>query len=188
MTAPILSDIPAIMTAGDSFAWKKTLSDYPADDGWILTYSLVNASGQIKFNAVANGAAHAVALLIATTAAWDAGVYRYQATVKKADQRKVVDSGTVEILADFETATAGLDARPHCFIMRDSLQALFEGKATSDQLSLSINNRSISLLSPSEVIEWLDYYRAQCVAYDRSERTRQGKPTGQQVKARFVRS
>jgi hypothetical protein len=188
MPTTTLSDIPDKITAGDSVAWEKSFSDYPANDGWSLSYVLVNADGQITITASASGLAHLVDLASADTLGWVAGDYRYQAYVTKATERYTVDSGGVEIAANFSAATTGLDARPHCFIMRDALRAMSQDKASEDQLSLSINNRSISFLSPVEVRDWLGYYEDLCVRHERKERAEQGKPTGQQVKTRFVGS
>jgi hypothetical protein len=190
MATVILSDIPEKITAGDSIAWKKTLADYPANDGWVLSYALTKTGEQITFNASADGADHLVELDTTDTTAWAAGQYSFQAYATKAatTERKTVDQGIIEIIANLAAEAGGLDARPHCFIMRDALQALSEGKATTDQLSLSINNRSISMLSPSEVREWLATYETLCVNHMRQLRADRGKPTGQQVKARFVGS
>jgi hypothetical protein len=82
--------------------------------------------------------------------------------------------------------TTGFDDRPHCFVMRDALRALSEGKATSDQISLSINNRSIAKLSPTEVRDWLIHYEQLCETYLASERIDRGKPSGRKFKTRFT--
>jgi hypothetical protein len=182
----ILSDIPFEITAGDSVTWDKSFSNYPADDGWVISYALVKGDNQITFNGGASGAVHRVALGATDTNGWDAGVYSYQVKLTKGDDKVTVESGTVTIVADYSAATAGLDARTHFFKMRDALRALSEGKATDDQLSLSINNRSISKMAPSEVLEWLNHYEALCMNEMRKERARRGKSTGQIVKARFT--
>ena len=188
MATVYLSDIPEKITAGDSAAWKKSFSDYPANDGWVLSYALTKAGTQITFNASADGSNHLVDLDATTTAAWADGQYSFQAYVTKAPERITVDQGIIEIIANLAAASGGLDARPHCFKMRDGLKAMSEGKATIDQLSLSINNRSISTYSPSEVRQWLATYERLCVNHVRQLRADRGKSTGQQVKTRFVRS
>ena len=45
MPTTALDDIHEQIIAGDSFAWKKCLSDYPASAGWVLSYALVKSSG-----------------------------------------------------------------------------------------------------------------------------------------------
>jgi hypothetical protein len=45
MPTAVLDDIPDQITAGNAFAWKKCLSDYPASAGWVLSYALVKSSG-----------------------------------------------------------------------------------------------------------------------------------------------
>ena len=42
--------------AGDTLAFTKTLADYPADDAWVLSYTLINGTHKITFAATASGA------------------------------------------------------------------------------------------------------------------------------------
>jgi hypothetical protein len=187
MATIILDDIPEKIHAGDSIAWKKSLSDFPADDSWILSYYFTKSDLQITFNASADGSDHLVDLDNTETTSWQAGEYSYQALAIKGTETKTIDEGIIEILPNLAAASSGLEARPHIFIMREALRAMVQGKATKDQLSLSINNRSISTYSPSEVRQWLDNYEMQCVAYRRKWRAQRGKPTGGQIKSRFER-
>lgn len=187
MATIILGDIPEKISAGDSIAWKKSLSNFAADDGWQLTYALTTTDNQITFNASADGADHLVELDNTDTADWQPGTYMFQAIAVKGTETQTIDRGMVEILPDLMAATSG-SALPHCFVMRDALRATSEGKATVDQLSLSINNRSISSYSPSEVREWLKDYEIQCIEYERRLRAERGKPTGRQIKSKFARA
>ena len=61
---------PARVTAGDTIAWTKTLSDYPASAGWVLAYTLINAGAKITITAAASGDDHAVTVLAATSAGY----------------------------------------------------------------------------------------------------------------------
>ncbi|HJN90715.1 MAG TPA: hypothetical protein QGG93_10315 [Verrucomicrobiota bacterium] len=59
---------PEKLTAGVTWKWKKTLSDYPASE-WTLTYYLR------KDGATADGDTHLVTVAASTTSGYAAGVY-----------------------------------------------------------------------------------------------------------------
>lgn len=181
----VLGDIPREITAGNSISWEFALSDYPASS-WTLTYSLLNANDQITITGTSSGDSHLVELPAATTAAYNPGVYKWQAYVTNGSERYPVGTGTIEILANFATATElGLDTRTHARKVLDSLEALIEGKASKDQLSYSIAGRSISRLSPGELIEWRDYYKREVAKEIRLEKRKRGKRTGSRILTRF---
>lgn len=183
----VLSDIPEKFAAGDSLSWKKSLGDYLASDGWVLTYALVNSSALIEITGTASGDDHLIELSAATTAAYTAGEYKYQAYATSAalSERYKVDEGTVTIRPNFATQSTGYDDRTHVKKVLDALEAVILGKASKDQLSYSIAGRSISRLSPSEILEFYNEYRERYAREQRIERRRRGKATGGQIKARF---
>ena len=39
---------PASLQAGDTLRWQRTLPDYPASEGWVLSYRLINAQGKLE--------------------------------------------------------------------------------------------------------------------------------------------
>ena len=49
MSAPIPYTEPARIVAGDTAKWIKTLADYSAADGWVLSYTLVTAANRYTF-------------------------------------------------------------------------------------------------------------------------------------------
>ena len=65
-TMAIVTTEPTSITAGDSVAWTRSLSDYPASAGWSLAYTLINAAAKITINASAAGDDHAVSVSAAT--------------------------------------------------------------------------------------------------------------------------
>ena len=86
MIVAIPTTEPSSIKAGMTVKWKRTLSDYPATL-WTLTYVLFKAGTQIKFNASADGTDHSVTLAKATTAAYTAGNYTWQAYVDDGSER-----------------------------------------------------------------------------------------------------
>lgn len=109
--ATIPSTEPSFVRAGDTVAWTRTLDDYPAS-AWTLKYRLINAAGKIDITAVADGDTHSVSVAAATTAAWTAGVYAWQAYVEGGtSERYTVGTGTVTVQPDLAAEAAGFEAR-----------------------------------------------------------------------------
>ncbi len=183
----VLTDIPAKIVAGDSLSWTKSLGDYLASSGWVLTYALVKDGKLIEITGSADGDDHLIELAAATTADYTAGEYKYQAYATSAalSERYKVDEGSVEVRPNFATQATGYDDRTHVKKVLDALEAVILGKASKDQLSYSIAGRSIGRLSPTEIIEWRNEYRALYVREQHKERRARGKATGAQVKVRF---
>ena len=178
--AEIASTVPLSFRAGDRVQWKQSFSDFPASS-FDLSYFLVNESNQIKIDASADGDDFLISVPATTTAGFNAGIYSFIARVDDgAGDIETVDVGKIEILPDFEAATTGFDDRSHVKKVLDALEATILGKASLDQLSYSIAGRSISRLSPSELIEWRDQYRKE---YLRLERLAgRGRPSTIQVR------
>lgn len=173
---------PIRIAAGDTFTWKRSFPNYPASGGWTLTYALVNSSALIEITASADDDDFLVSIAAATTAVYTAGTYDWQAYVTKDLKRYQVDSGVMEILPNFAAAESGLDARSHVKKVLDALEAMIEGKASQDQLSYAIGGRSISKLSPQEVIDWRDAYAQM---YQRELRKLHGQGERRTVKVKF---
>lgn len=178
-----MSDIPEnepiSFVAGDLVQWTKSHSDYPASAGWALTYYLVKSGVQETIVAEASGDDFLLTITAEDSAAYAAGVYAYQAQVVKTDEAYTLYSGAIEVLPGFAAQTTGYDNRSHVKKTLDALEAIIEGKASKDQLSYAIAGRSISRMSPGELLDWRDAYTAE---YNRElRRAGRKKPQGIQV-------
>ena len=190
MTATIPSIEPEFITAGDTLKFTKSLPDYVAPT-WVLTYALVKDAVQIAITASDNGDDdHLVNVAPATTAAWTTGVYSWNAYVTNTD-RYLIGSGFMEVKPDFAALTSGYDARKHCKIVLDALEATIEGKATKDQLSYSISfgdggaSRSISRMGFAELIEARLHYRGEYKRLERQARVDAGLDSRRTIHARI---
>ena len=97
---------PEKLTAGVTWKWKKTISDYPASE-WTLTYYLrKNGATATSFSASSDGDTHLVAVAAATTAGYAAGVYDIIGVVVKSPEKFVVYDGSLEVLTNPATAGA----------------------------------------------------------------------------------
>lgn len=178
-------DIPTLepdkVTAGDTWKWKRSLDHYSAADGWVLTYKLINASGDIDITASADGSDHLVSESAATTAAYAAGKYRWQGYVTKGAERYAIGRGEIEVLPDLATETT-YDDRTHARKVLDAIEAVIEGRASQDQMSYSINNRQLSRMPIEDLLKFRGVYRAEVQAEMNKEKIALGRP----VKTKLV--
>lgn len=186
MSATIPSIEPSSFRAGDLLAWTKSLADYPANDGWALSYTLINASSKITINASASGADFAVSVPAATTAAYVAGGYQWMARVTKALEIYTVGQGTLTILPNLATATT-FDFRSHAKTMLEAIEAAFEGKASSTQLEMEINGRRIRNFSPAEMIQWRSFYKMEVAKEAQAETLARTGKNPRRIGVRFAR-
>lgn len=178
---------PQEVIAGDTVKWDRNdLSDYPANDGWVLTYKLLNAAGKIEITASASGANHSVNVAAATTANWAAGSYVWQAYATKAatSERYKVDEGTMVVQANF-AALNSLDSRSHNKKVLDAICAVIENRATLDQESYSIMGRSLNRTPLKDLLLLKDKYQALYNAEQNAENVRNGAAGKNRIAVQF---
>lgn len=122
----------------------------------------------------------------AATSGQVAGSYFWQAEiVRKSDSARIlIATGQWRILPDLNQT--GADPRTHAQIMVDKIQSLLEGRADKDVSSYSIQGRSISKMSISDLLQWRDYYRKEVAQERRDNNIALGKPTKTTMKVRFL--
>lgn len=150
--------VPATLRAGDTATWRRTLADYPASAGWVLSYVLVKTGAQIAITAAAAGADHLVSVAPATTAAWAPGVYVWQERAALAGAIHTTATGSVEILASFSAATTGLDARSHAQKTLAALEAWIEGHDLA-VAEYDIAGRRMKYIPIADLLTLRDAYR-----------------------------
>ncbi len=120
-----------------------------------LTVTLKLGNGSPIVAPLANvGGFHSGSIDFANAAA---GTYAYSIKAKRiADNAtRTVESGNVIVLADPATQ----DTRSHSEKVLEAIEALIEGRATKDVASYSIAGRSLTRLSPDELVKWRAVYR-----------------------------
>jgi hypothetical protein len=180
---------PAVLIAGDRVVWKRTDlgSDYlPAS--YQLKYSARlegDGTDEIEITASESGSDYIVEVAAATSAAWTAGTYHWQAyIVRTSDSERVtVDRGTFEVRANRDSATT--DPRSHVKKVLDAIEAVIENRATQDQESYSINGRSLSRTPLEELLKLRRKYQHEYLAELNAENARRGKRSGNTVRVRF---
>lgn len=105
-TVPTVEPIELI--AGDSWAWDRTLGDYPAS-AWTLKYALTGAHETvIELTATADGETHKIRVAAATTAGYTAGRYNLFGYVTDGTDRYTVFEGPLVVLPNPATAAPAL--------------------------------------------------------------------------------
>lgn len=156
--ADIPSSIPQQLRAGDTVRWRRELSDYPADDGWILKYKLVGPTTAYSVTAEADGSAYAITIPATDSAAYVAGSYRAQEYVEKGGERYTLSAVNLQVLPDLTTASSGY--RTHARKMLDAIEAWLERKAPT-AAAVEIAGRKLQNYPLADLLALRDKYRAE---------------------------
>ena len=182
MAAPIPTIEPAVIVAGDTAKWTKSLPDYPASDGWALSYTLVNATNRYTFSAAASGDDFAITVAAATTTAYAAGLYDWRAQVSKAAEVFTVGAGQFTVRPSFASATDGRSSA------KKSLDQVVAYLADSNNLQAAeyeIAGRRLKRLSIPELIQLKSHLSAEVQRETAATRAAAGLPDQRRVYTRF---
>ena len=183
------------IVAGDTLNFLTTATGYPASDGWALTYKLIPKSAGpavITINATPEGDDHRVIVAAATTAAWTAGDYSFEAYVTKAAERYRVETGQVRIAANPATATV-LDNRSHERKVLEAIEAVIENRASQTQREMveyTIGSRGQKFdasESKAALLELHSKYKWLVANEDARGAIAAGQPNPRNVRIRFGR-
>jgi hypothetical protein len=173
-----LSDVPSVITAGDTLLFKLSLGEYSSSD-WTLAFSFRFASGsQIDFSSTASGSAHLVNVAPTETASWVPGTYYGLGRVtSKTDATLVatVWQGELVVKPDVTTAAADFDTRSWSKKCLDAIEAVLSGRASKDILNTTIAGQSIGRLTPEQLFVLRDRFRAEYQAEQGALEAAQGK-------------
>lgn len=150
----VLTQIPANVIAGDSFAWQRELADYPADT-WTLTYYFSNGEQAFEIVASADGLVHDVAVTAADTAVYVAGRYHWYARATSGVEAATVESGWLVVAPD--PSSGKIDYRSHARKMFEAIELALEGQAS--KLQLDLISYSLGVVNVSRDRELLIRYR-----------------------------
>jgi hypothetical protein len=178
---------PAVITAGDTLTFTKSLPDYPADDGWQLSYVLINAAGKIEFSSAADGFVHKVLAASSVTATWPAGDYAFQAYVTKASNRVTLSTGRITIKPNFAQATT-LDSRSPMRRALESLESAYVdylGNKQGHVAEYEIAGRRMKFRSAAEIWQQIEKLRREVAREDQAARLAAGLSARRRVLVRF---
>ena len=177
---------PEKLTAGVTWKWKKTISDYPASE-WALTYYLrKDGASATSFSAAADGDSYLVTVAAATTAAYASGIYDFVGWVIKGTEKYEVFNSMIEVLPN-PTNTSAYDPRSHARRVMELLEAAMEGRVPNGMESYSIGGRSINKIPLSQLRELWEKYKQDVVMEEQAERLVNGRRSGKNIGVRFNR-
>ena len=143
-----------IITQGETYKFSIELKDYPAPP-WDASMLLTSADNAYEVIGTSTGTKHEFKIAPAVTATYADGNYRYRIVVTDGTDVYTANAGYMTVALD---PTVPGNSMSHVEKTLYALNQTIEGKATSDILSYSIRGRSISRMSPEELLSWRDKY------------------------------
>ena len=180
--------VPTEVVVGDFIQFKITqFSDDYSNSLFTMRFvARISTGGATEVNvaATASGDDYLFSISSATSADYTVGTYHYQLEIERNsdNERIVVDRGEIDIVTDYDNR---VDPRQHAEIMLGKIESILEGKADSDVSSYSIAGRSLTKLSPDELVQWRDYYRREVSAIKRKEAIKHGRKPKSTILLRF---
>jgi len=177
---------PTRITAGDTIAWTRSLADFPASAGWVLSYRLINALVKIDITAAASGDDHAVSVSAATSAGYTSGKYAWQAVVTKTTERYTVGTGALVIDPNLAAEASGYDTRSSaqkCLDDLDTALATYGNKAYT--VEYEIAGRRMKFASPGDFISFRSKIQAEVAREKSAARIAAGESPRNKLLVRF---
>jgi hypothetical protein len=175
-----VSAIPGEIGAGVTFRATVSLPVYPAPE-WSVDL-ILRGPGQIDLASAADGDNHAFHAAAAATKDWVPGHYRYELRASDGVDVVTVETGETRIAPDLAAIDQSHDGRDHVRKVLDAVEAVIENRATIDQQSYQINNRSLQRTPLAELMKLRAKYRAEL---SQKKRARSGRGLGPKYKVSF---
>ncbi len=184
MADTTLTSVPASVYAGDTLNWLISFSDFPASDGWVLSYGFRSNNGSaINFSSSSSGDDFALDVTAADTATWVPGSYKGVARVVNGSVSHTIWKGSIEVLPN--PLDTDYDPRSHARKCLDAINAVLEGKASKDVLSTTIAGQSIQRLTWTELLQAKSFYQGLVDGETNAENLENGQGSSSNVLIRF---
>jgi hypothetical protein len=177
---------PVVVTAGDTWKWKRSLADYPASGGWSLRYVLASPTQRYTFDSSADGDDHLVSRATGDTDDIVPGRYQWTAFARNGTERYQVGAGTLEVRPNVEGARPW-DARTHARKVLEAIEAVLEDRATKDQEEYTIGDRSLKRTPIKDLMVLRDTYRLEVQREEATAAMAAGLPNPRMAGIRFNR-
>ena len=180
---------PEKIVIGDYLLWKRTdlVSDYPLADYSMEYVARITGGGsnEIKVAAQELNVTYVFEVDSVTSATYIAGFYHWQLEVTKTStgDRVVIETGTFTAVEDLDVN--GADPRTHAEIMIGKIESVLQGKADADVASYSINGRSLTKMSFTDLIDARNFDRQEYAKERQKERALAKETTGATILVRF---
>lgn len=178
---------PTSFTAGDTVAWTRSLADYPASAGWVLSYRFISPTSKFDVTGSASGDDHAVTVAAATSAGYTAGTYQWQGYVTLALERHTVGSGTTVVEPNLAAVSAaGYDNRTPARKALDALNAGLETFGSNAHVqSYQIGDREMRYRTFADFMAARDRLALEVRREEDATRAQQGQPSRNRLRVVF---
>ncbi len=186
MPVAIPNTEPALIVAGDSVSWTKTIPLYLASDGWTLTYSfqkLGSTSAPITIEADPSGADYLVELDATDTDNWPAGNYVLTGYVDDGSTaRHTVLSGSIQIVPNPAAALGSTHASRTLAL----IDLAIEGRIPQGMQQYSIAGQQVTKISIKDLVSLRSIYAEWVRTENTQDRLNRGLTNTRNVYARFT--
>ncbi len=179
---------PESLIAGISWQWQKDLQDFKPDDGWVLTYSFVQASAtpaEIEIITTNVSNVHNVDVQEAVTVLYTPALYHYQGIVSDGTDTHLAITGQLTVVQDFSDGSV-TDPRSWSCQALDALESSMAGTADATQLAYTIDGIQVSEMSPSQKLSWLEGLRRICAAEQQENNIDNGRANNKVGRYKFT--
>jgi len=152
---------PGEIRTGTTVSVRRSLSHYPASEGWALAVYIARgaAQGPLEVAAVADGDAHVFNLTAEDTGELVIGWRRYVVRATNEDAGLVVDAeyGYLDVVAGADAA----DPRTHAERMLEVIEAVLEGRVDRAVESYTVGGRQVTRMPIAELRKLRAHYKAE---------------------------
>jgi hypothetical protein len=153
---------PLAFTAGDSVTWERAVDEYSPEDGWALTYIIRGPGATLDISCTTEGDVFVATLSTTNTTAMTSGRWDWQARVSKAAEKHTIDRGVFDVEASLAVAGANYDARSFWRKVKEAIESSFVGQATAEFSSLTVEGKTLTRFTKSELLILLDRANREC--------------------------
>lgn len=178
-------EVPKSIVIGDLVQFKLTQfsTDYPNTSHSMTFMARSGTGANVEFSIAASnsGDDYLFSASSAATSAFVAGLYHYQIEVLEtsSNNRLILDQGELDVTVDLDVNA--VDPRTHAEKMLQKIEAVLENRADADVSSYSIAGRSLTKMSPEELLTWRNNYRREVKAYRRKLDVKHGRKTSSTI-------
>jgi hypothetical protein len=186
---------PPTLAVGSNLLFERLLRDYPASQGWQLTYNLRGGVQPITFQSTADGDNHLIDVPAATTATWQPGDYlmtgvainaagNVSANVDVGETHQIF-YGDIQLTPNLAGSPGSIPVTTHYQRMVSGLQALLESTLPNDIITSVVEGTKFERVTRKELSDfYARYYQLRQNEID-GQRARNHQPSRNKIVPRF---
>lgn len=187
------SNLPDVLTVGDSIDFTDSLPDYPVSGGWSMSYVLVPrfttpTQAPITLAATGSGTDYRIQATAATTAAWTAGIYAWNWYATATGKRVTLGSGTTTLAPDPAAQVQGYDSRTTAEkALADALSAYATFSSSGGRVKrYHIGDREMEFDAAADIIKTVDFWKGEVLREHATKAVRDGLPNPRRIELRMT--